>query len=292
MKELGLYIVKSATLSVGERLHMIKEAGFDYVCATSPSQLVDPGPDGFLACAAREGLPVDNVHLTGSGTNKIWWPGEAGEEIIARYKKEMDIAVAAGVRLGVVHVTWGHKDITFSELGIERFKQLIDHAEKIGFTIAVENSVSIQHYTHVLDSFKSPHVRFCFDTGHWNEFCRDTDIYDRYNSLMRVTHINDNDGVRDMHIIPFDGCTDFSKLAHALKCMDRLTFEVSGVLRKPNNMPPEAMRASFAHLSRPSEEFIKIYDDEYTAYEDVSYEQYLERLMKAARRLRDMIEKA
>ena len=109
---------------------------------------------------------------------------------------------------------------------------------------------------------------------------------------MRVTHINDNDGVRDMHIIPFDGCTDFAKLAPALKCMDRLTFEVSGVLRKPNNMPPAEMRASFAHLSRPSEEFIKIYDDEYTAYEDVSYEQYLERLMVAARKLRDMVDQA
>ncbi len=290
MRQLGLYLVKSSTLSIRERMHMTAQAGFDYICASSPAQLAERGEDSFIAGAEREGLPIDNVHLTGSGTNKIWWPGSEGDDIIERYKREMDLAVSVGVKLGVVHVTWGHKNITFSQLGLDRFKQLVDHAEKIGFTIGVENSVSIEHYTAVLEQFNTPHVCFCFDTGHWNEFCRDTDIYDKYNSIMRITHINDNDGVHDMHIIPFDGCTDFSKLAPALRCMDRLTFEVSGVLRKPLDRSACEMQECFSRLSRPADEFVKIYDSEYTAYEDVSYEQYLERLMSAAQKLRNMIE--
>lgn len=293
MKQLGLYPVKHAHLSIGQRLHMIAQAGFDYVCAASIQQLTEPGDAGFLACAAREHLPIDNVHLTGSDTNKVWYPGSEGDEIIARYRKEMDLALQAGVDMGVVHVTWGFQTPPLSEIGMERFKSLIGYAEKIGFTIAFENSVSIAHYSAVLDRIPSENVCFCFDTGHWNEFCPDADIYDRYGSMMRITHINDNDGKHDLHIIPFDGCTDFSRLVSALKRMDRLTFEVSGALDKACPESKEALEADFRRMRIHGDaSLLDIREGGFRIYQSLSYEMYLQRLMRSAVRLREQIEAA
>lgn len=294
MQKLGLYPVKSPDLSIRERIRMIAEVGFDHVAASSIAQLIEPGPDGFLASAEREGLPVDNVHLTGKGTSKVWFPGPEGDEIIARYAREMEQALEVGVGIGVVHVTWGTVlDPPLSDIGMERFARLIDHAEKIGFTIAFENSVSIAHYTAVLERFVSPNVCFCFDSGHWNEFCPDADIYDRFGHLMRVTHIDDNDGVRDLHIIPFDGCTDFARLAPALRRQERLTFEVSGVLHKAVGTTPDETRAGLRPLRIAGDDaLVRVEPAGFTIYPAFTYEMYLRRLMDAAVHLRTMIAEA
>lgn len=244
-----------------------------------------------MASAERENLPIDNVHLTGKETNQIWYPGPAGDEIVERYCREMSQAAEVDVRLGIVHVTWGFQTPPFNELGMNRLKQMVDHAEKVGFTIAFENSVSITHYRAALETFRSPNVCFCFDTGHWNEFCPEEDIYTRYGDLMRVTHIDDNDGKRDLHIIPFDGCADFSKLTGVLRRMDRLTFEVSGAKRVRCEAPREEIRRGLARLQIAGDDhLVHIYDNEFTLYEDLSYAEYLQRLMTAAMRLRDMVE--
>lgn len=293
MKQLGLYPVKHAQLSIGERLHLTAQAGFDYVCAASIEQLIEPGAAGFRASAAREHLPIDNVHLTGSDTNKVWYPGSEGDAIIARYRREMELALQAGVDLGVVHVTWGFQTPPLSDIGMERFKKLIGYAESIGFTIAFENSVSLAHYSAVLDQIPSENVCFCFDSGHWNEFCPDAEIYQRYGSRMRITHINDNDGKHDLHIIPFDGCTDFGKLAPALKRMDKLTFEVSGALDKTCPESKEALSPDFSRMRIWEDaSLLDVRDGGFRIYNNLSYEAYLHRLMQSAVKLRDQIEAA
>lgn len=293
MKQLGLYPVKHETLSISEKIHIIAETGFDFIAASNIKQLTDTAPDGFLASAEREGLPIDNVHLSGSGTSKIWYEGSEGDEIVERYKKEMEIAVAAGVPLGVIHVTWGTKMPPFNQLGMDRLARIVEHAEKVGFTIGFENSVSLEHFEAALDTFKSPNVTFTFDSGHWNEFCADSEIYDKYNSLMMVTHIDDNDGIRDLHIIPFDGCTDFAKIAHSYKRMDRLTFEVSGKLIKEYDLTAEEIRESMKRVNIINDEsLVRIYDGGIAFYENLSYAEYIERLFISAKKLRDMIEAA
>lgn len=293
MRQLGLYPVKHESLSMREKLHLIRRAGFDYVCAGSIHQLLEEGSEGLRACAAREGLPIDNVHLTGADTNLVWEEGEKGQAIIDRYQWEMEQAVKAGVPMGVVHVTWGFTKPALTQIGLKRFQALVAHAERVGFTIAFENSVSLAHFEAVLDQNQSPNARFCFDSGHFNEFCADSDIYERYQARMCVTHLDDNDGVRDLHIIPFDGCADFAKIAPALRKMERLTFEVSGALRKTCALTREELLPGMRRLAIFHDaELSHIADKEYAFYQNMSYEAYLDRLMSAARKLRAMIETA
>ncbi len=291
MKELGLYPVGQEPIPISEKLHIIKKTGFDYIAASSIAQLEDVSPEGFVRSAEKEGLPIDNVHLTGKKTSLIWYEGEEGDEIVERYKREMDIAVSRDVPLGVIHVTWGTKMPPFNRLGMERLGKIIEHADKIGFTIGFENSVSLEHYEAVFDEYHSPAVKFTFDTGHWNEFCVNEDIYDRYNHLMRITHIEDNDGIRDLHLIPFDGCTDFQKIAHSMKCMQRLTFETGGTKVRPLEMSESEIRESMKRvkiLDDPS--LCRVFDGGVVFYENLNYVEYIERLYGSALKIRDMVE--
>lgn len=293
MQALGLYRVKNDQLSISEILHLIKKTGFDFIAASTPAQLEDTAPDGFMQTAKRLNLPIDNVHLSGPRTSTIWYPGAEGDQIVERYCREIDISLNAGVKQGVVHVTWGLETPPLNDLGIERLKRIIAHAEKTGFVIGFENSVSLPHYEAVFDHIQSEAVRFTFDSGHWNEFCRETDIYRRYNELMTITHLNDNDGVHDMHVIPFDGCCDFKLLAPHLKRMDRLTFEVSGLGTRRYPQEEKVLHENMKGMAiYGNEDFLKIRGSEVQLYSCLDYEGYLDRLMLAAKKLRKMIEEA
>jgi len=293
MQALGLYRVKTDTLPIGDILHLIKKTGFDYIAASSPAQLADSSPSGFMQAARRENLPIDNVHLTGSRTSMIWYPGSEGDEVVDRYCHEIDISLNAGVKQGVVHVTWGLETPPLNTFGVERLKRIIAHAEKTGYVIGFENSVSLPHYEAVFDNIQSEAVRFTFDSGHWHEFCRDADIYRRYNELMIITHLNDNDGVHDMHVIPFDGCCDFQLLAPYLKRMERLTFEVSGLGTRKWPQEEKVLHENMKSMAiYGNEDFLRIRGSEVEVYSCLDYEGYLDRLYNAAKKLRDMIEKA
>ncbi len=290
MQSLGLYPFRCGGLSLRERITTCAEVGFTHLACAHPEELEDRTADGFLALAKEFHMPIDNVHLTGSGTSKIWYEGEEGDEIIARYAREMELALDAGIDIGVVHVTWGFAVPPLNELGLSRLEGLIRHAERIGFRIAFENSASLPHYAAVFDRWAgSRAVCFAFDTGHHNEFCPDADIYDRWQHLMRVTHIDDNDGVQDLHIIPFDGTADFAKIAHALKGQERLTFEVSGLSNKKLKFSREETEANFSRLAIAGSEFVRVDDEKFHFYEGLGYRGYLERLMAAGVRLREMI---
>ena len=293
MQQIGIYPVRNPDLSVRERIHITKQIGFDYVCAGSIEQLMETGPDSFLSSAEREGLPVDNVHLTGGNTTDIWFPAPLGDEIVERYRKEMQIASDRGVKLGVMHVTWGFKPVQYSEIGMERLRRLIGHAEKIGFTVCIENSAYPELFHVAMNAFDTPHARFTFDTGHWNAFFDHDDlIFDRYGDRMAITHLADNDGRRDLHLIPLDGCTDFAKLAHSLKRMERLTFEVASPRSKPHKATLEEAIADLSRTKAYALGLIEVNDENIHPYKGFTYEQFLDRVMTNAKRLRDMIEQA
>lgn len=293
-REIGLYPIGDSRISLDEKLRLIKEAGFEYVAASKVKQLEDTAEGGFMQGVKKYGLPIDNVHLTGKDTNLVWYEGEDGDAVIDRYCREMEIAARAGVTLGIVHVTWGFSIPPFGELGLSRFERLVKHAEKVGFTVAFENSVCLTHLRGVIENYRSPNVRYCFDSGHHNEFCRETDLLSEFGHLLSVTHINDNDGVHDHHVIPFDGNADFTKHLKGLKSMQRLTFEVSGFRKKEcTGSAADIRRDNFDSMAFSNDpRLLDVRDGGYSFYPALSYSEYLDRLMASAQRLCHMIDEA
>ena len=255
MKPVGLYMINdsnAAHLTLADRISLFAETGFDYICFSAKQALETDA----LELAQKYGLPVDNVHLSGPGTNDLWHEGLAGDSIVERYCTEITALSKRGIHLGVAHVTWGKESAPCNVLGLQRIAHIINCAEKNGFVIGFENSVSPDlHLRAVLDTFHSPAAGFTFDTGHWHCFAPDSTFPFEYADRLVITHIQDNDGSGDQHRIPFDGTVDFANLAPVLSHASRLTLEPA---RRAKNPELYGMMSYEKHLTRIHDAALRI----------------------------------
>lgn len=297
MPLLGIYPPSAENIAPEKRLAMVKEAGFDFVClGIKAASQGDPNAITPMMCE-KAGLECDNVHLTCNGSHALWAPGEEGDAIVARLCREIELASSWGVRVGIVHTTWGIKPPPpLSDIGLTRFEAITKCAEEHRFTVAVENSAFLAYLHPVLEHLQSPFVGYTFDSGHHHAFANGEDLLGRYGTRLCATHIHDNDGVIDLHLMAFDGNADWEYVTRGLANTPfgsaRITSEAKGVhTQKYPDMTAEQIAERLSGIALAKEpELMKIEDGIVTFYPGFSYEQMLERQYKALRRVSDMIE--
>lgn len=299
MVKVGMYPMAGDGMSDEECLRMIKAAGFDFVCL-GMRKIADRSLGDALKICEKLDLPVDNIHLIGTGTTEIWSEGRYGDEVAERYCRQIEYCASFGVRVGITHVTWGHQPPRpVSEIGLSRFARIAECAEKNQFTLALENSVFPGHLYGAMDRLSDlPNIGFCFDSGHQNAFAPEEDFLGRLGSRLAATHLQDNNGKLDLHVMPLDGCAPWEKIAKKLAATklgsSRITAEVSGdpLKKMPGFSREEIARAIAPMAAAHEEKIVRIYDGAVTFYENFSYAQKVDRLYDAMTRVAAMIEKA
>ena len=299
MVKIGTYVV--GDMPFEERLRVLKDTGFDFV-ALGLSLFSQEG-DELERCAAlceKYGFEVDNIHLTGAKTTAIWSDGAQGEEICERICHEITRASAAGIRTGVAHITWGHTPpAPVNEVGLSRYVRIAECAAKNNFVLALENSVFIDHLYATMAHLKDyPSIGFTYDSGHRNAFAPEYDLLADFGDRLAVTHIADNDGAHDLHLMPMDGSADWNYVANGLAKTrvgrEKILAEPSlGAFKAMKGKSAEQIRLDTAHLSIASEpELLVIEDEKFSAYRPLTHEQKMARLYDRMKRLADMIEAA
>lgn len=115
------------------------------------------------------------------------------------------------------------------------FKAFVQQATSEGITLAFENlneedeMHDVEQLCSLVDSFESKQVAICYDFGHAHMRGHDIkkDILAMKGRLV-ATHVADNHGQRDEHLLPFYGTIDWKKAIEALKKIQYegdLTFE-------------------------------------------------------------------
>lgn len=210
--KIGTYVLKGAG-SVEERLQKTREAGFDFIALGGSLFTGEVTPE----MCARAGLTIDNVHLSGPKTTLIWSDTLDGDAICDRYCSEIACASELGVHVGIAHITWGFSaPAPMSDVGFDRYARIAEAATKNDFVVALENSVFPSYLHAVLRKFQIPAFGHCFDSGHRNAFAPDEDFLGLYGDRLAATHIADNDGKHDLHLMPFWGTCDFARVAREL----------------------------------------------------------------------------
>lgn len=295
MIQIGTYVHGGGNIE--EKLIAIKEAGFDFV-AIGMGALSDGTLDYQVELCKKYGLPIDNIHLTGGKTTEIWFEDELGDKVCERYCREIRMAAAAGIKKGVAHITWGHKDPgEVSECGIARLTKMADTALENDFLLCLENSVFIEHLYATMDKLKDhPAVRFTYDSGHRNAFAHDFDILGSFGDRLAVLHINDNDAAHDLHLMPFDGNNDWERdardLAKTEYARTRLCAETSyGSEKKLADMTDDEINAMVNNLPIAKlPEYFTIGDGIMRSYAAMSYKDYMVRLHATLKKLAGMVE--
>lgn len=293
MPKIGTYIPKG-DLPIEDKLRILKDVGFDFICfgyGTFSGKGVTP------ELLAKYGLGFDNIHLSGERTNYIWGNDALADEICERYCREIRECSEAGIHKGIVHVTWG-KSVTPeppSETGFARYTRIGETAAKYGFTVAVENSIFPDHFYSVLDRFTGPEFGHCFDCGHWNAFMKNEPVPEKYRDRLVATHIHDNDGKHDLHMLPFDGCADWDKIAEKLAgsafSRKMICSEFSGPQFKEfSKFSEEQLHAEFSALKAYGTDDFVISGNTVSLYMNVPWDELIARLYGRMKKLSDMVE--
>lgn len=142
-------------------------------------------------------------------------------------KRALDVAEQISFRYFVQHMSGSRetpdprkRDAAFSSL-----EHLVLHAKHAGVTVALENTPSEMGDPAYLRSFvdetRLAGLRFCFDVGHANiaDTTAENKIahsFEPMRELIATTHVHDNRGEKDEHLVPYEGTVDWKEAARLL----------------------------------------------------------------------------
>jgi len=205
----------------------------------------------FKACrklADELGMVYQSVHAPYANSANMWKNNHEAEEAVNELLKYLEETAKINVPIMVVHtyIGFGPNDGP-NEYGIKNYGKIVDRAKELGVKIAFENTEGDEYLAALMDAFKErDNVGFCWDTGHEQCYNRGNDMMALYGDRLIATHFNDNLGIRDfngeitwiddLHLLPFDGITDWQSVANRLNKYNYngiLTFELN-TLSKPD----------------------------------------------------------
>ena len=169
-----------------------------------------------------------------------------------------------GVKWMVMHAaTYKEQGFSFRkslELNLERFKQYLEMAHKYNVGIAIENlydpldvfyrtfSSAPEELIELVDKLNDELVGVCWDFGHANLAANDqNESLKLIGKRLKATHVNDNDKLKDRHLLPFYGVIEWEPIMKTLKEIDYqgdFTFEITPFL---DRVPPVIRQKALEH---------------------------------------------
>lgn len=239
--QVGLFNPRQGSDQPKNTIHMMEQcvaAGFTvldigFCDAIRPGKPDDLSPydwehriDDIGEAAARLGVEFSQAHLPYADLFLYSKPCE--ERTVALFREMTRRGVIAcgrlGVKWAVVHPFTDTIHAEFdNEVNLatnrEFYTPYVELAAKNGTGIAFENMAEFSlekakrrycttadELIALVDSFDNPAAGICWDFGHANSVYRDqTDALRRIGSRLKATHVQDNKGQVDGHLIPFVG---------------------------------------------------------------------------------------
>jgi len=157
---------------------------------------------------------------------------------------------------------------------IEYFKSKIEFAIKNNVGVVIENmfdpvgqkrrtfTASTENLIDLVDYFNDPMVGICWDFGHANLVGGDQcDSLRMVGKRLKSTHVSDNHGERDEHLLPFYGNIEWEPIMRTLKEIGYeydFTYEITPFL---DRVPPEIRDTALVHTVEVGKYLINLYNE-------------------------------
>lgn len=218
MNQFGIAVTPGIEYEV--MLPMIKEIGFEAFFSHHNTTDFEADISANRKLAEELNLVYETVHSHMPGNNKMWLPGSEGDQYIELLKRQLDACSEYGVPIMITHVEPKFAENPIFEEGLRRFETLVKHAEKKKVKLAFENLNAPEFLFKTLDYFKEDHIGFCYDAGHECCFTKGIRYLPLLGDRILCTHIHDNHGGPDEHLVPFDGTVDYRQMAAELRAIN------------------------------------------------------------------------
>ena len=223
----------------------IRLAGFDGVILLW-ADYFDPDYKDFPKYAENEGLYVENAHAPYMQANTIWDDTITGDSYVNHIIRCIEECSVYNIPTLIMHPINGVTPLHKNNVGLERFKKIVEGAEKYSVNIAIENQGNPEYLDLVFKNIQSDRLCFCYDSGHENFYSPSIDLLNLYGDKLVALHLHDNNGQEDAHALPFSGNIDWNRIARKLK-----KFNYNGAVAL------ETLNKGFEHIASPLE-FLQI----------------------------------
>jgi sugar phosphate isomerase/epimerase len=203
-----------------EIIKLIKNAGFQSVMTWWGNEFIETDElpkEKKPEVIRKNNLILENVHFPFSDINNIWIDSLNGQELLNNFIEYIDECKTHEIPTAVMHVSSGDNPPPFNQLGLDRFKIIIEKAEKENINIALENLRKPEYLDFIYKNIKSEKLKFCYDSGHENCFTPNYNFLDKYNDKLVALHLHDNDGTKDQHLLPFNGTINWKNIMEKLR---------------------------------------------------------------------------
>ena len=199
-------------ISVADTIALMKDNGFE------GTFLGNEGPEfhQIVEACQQADIAVETIHAPFNKINDMWLPGEAGEEMLRRLTTAFEDAAAHNIPVVIVHMSSGFQPPIIGDVGNERFRRLMETADRLGVIPAIENQRLLANIALMFERYEN--ARFCWDTGHENCFTPGREYMPLFGDKLAALHIHDNqcEYNKDLHMLPYDGKVDFDKAARQI----------------------------------------------------------------------------
>lgn len=247
-------------------------SGVEIFCAPQHFSYRSPERVRELADALGEyGLELHSLH---SPTERDLAPGrESGVAIsicdterirrldaVDEIKRALEVAETIPFKFLVQHLGHGRQmaDPRKTDAAFSSLEHLTVFAKARGVTIALENRQdelgspsSLQHFitdTHLHD------LRLCFDTGHAHVEAGVESGFDMMRDRVATTHLHDNHGEKDEHLLPFEGTIDWEATFGAFAAAPQALPMVLELREQAGGKPAlDQVRAAFDKIEKSLE---------------------------------------
>lgn len=220
-----------------ERITRIINSGFD--CVFIYSQYT---PIEYIDLISRSSLKIEALHLPYKKfikgnlvdprhVNVLWKTDEESSSYVKDLIEEVKFANRYGIGTVVMHITGGDDPPKLNESGLINISKILDTCEKYNITLCLENLRRLDYLDYVFKHLDSDKLKFCFDSGHANSMTKNISNFpwDEFGKKLACLHLNDNNGDKDQHLIPFGGNINWDALMKVISFYNRsitLTLEV------------------------------------------------------------------
>lgn len=190
--------------SLHKRALALKERGFSSLSLWWEEE-DNKSPEENLQSLRRLDMKIELVHLP-------YFPGGlwGGQKRLFEeaFLRSLEQLHRGEIPLVVFHPTsFEELELPLDEGGLELAYKLGQRARVLGINLAVEN---LQQDPHLFGLLESLDIALCLDTGHMG-ISGNYEGLKKYFHRIKALHLHDNDGKKDLHLIPGDGVLPLDK---------------------------------------------------------------------------------
>ncbi len=210
-------------LSYQQNLQLMAQCGFEGAMLQWKDSLIGESKQRQIELCQQYNLDIVNLHCDYQYCNTLWQKDCVYDKHLIQLVEACD---KYGIPVAVVHLSSSNTPPAPSMLGIERLQKVVQRAQKLGVQLAFENLRMPVFNKFVFDNLDSPVIGVCYDCGHDNVYCKDYDVLKYLARPVWTTHLHDNNGQKDQHLLPFCGTVNWDNVIDKLSTRNVQTINI------------------------------------------------------------------